>query len=60
MNYCLGGGGRFVPLGRLNGDVEIHDGMESELAARKPTIALMVASVRGPSQFHSGRTVSVV
>ena len=61
-HYCLtrGGGGRFVPRGRLYGDVDTHDGIASALATRQPTIALTSARVRGPSQFQSGRTVSVV
>ena len=61
-HYCLtgGGGGRFVPRGLLYGDVETQEGIAAALATRHPVIALTSASVRGPSQFQSGRTVSVV
>ena len=54
-----GGAGLSVPRSRLKMDDGNHAGMLSLLAARSPINSITLATVRGPLQSQSGRTMSV-
>ena len=53
-----GGAGLSVPRSRLKTEFGSHEGIESASATRSPIARPTTAIVLGPSQFHSGRTVS--
>ena len=57
--YGSGGAGLSVPRSRLNIDDGSQAGMSSALAARIPISSITLATVRGPLQSQSGRTMSV-
>ena len=57
--YGSGGAGLSVPRSRLNGEEGNHAGIASSLAARRPITNIRLATVRGPVQSQSGRTMSV-
>jgi len=57
--YGSGGAGLSVPRSRLNMEEGNHAGTASSLAARRPIINIRLATVRGPVQSQSGRTMSV-
>src|SRR5689334_18801546 len=57
--YGSGGAGLSVPRSRLKIDEGTHSGMLSAFAARTPINSITPATVRGPLQSQSGRTMSV-
>ena len=57
--YGSGGAGLSVPRSRLNTDDGSQAGIASSFAARKPINSITLATVRGPVQSQSGRTMSV-
>jgi hypothetical protein len=57
--YGSGGAGLSVPRSRLNIDEGAHAGIASSFAARNPITSITLATVRGPLQSQSGRTMSV-
>jgi len=57
--YGSGGAGLSVPRSRLNTDDGTHAGIASSFAARTPINSITLATVRGPLQSQSGRTMSV-
>ena len=57
--YGSGGAGLSVPRSRLKTDDGTHSGIASSFAARNPINSITLATVRGPVQSHSGRTMSV-
>ena len=59
FSYGSGGAGLSVPRSRLNIDDGTHAGIASSFAARKPINSITLATVRGPLQSQSGRTMSV-
>jgi hypothetical protein len=59
FDYGSGGPGLSVPRSRLNTEDGTHAGIASSFAARKPINSITLATVRGPVQSQSGRTMSV-
>src|SRR5215813_6382222 len=57
--YGSGGAGLSVPRSRLKIDDGNHSGILSAFAARTPINSITPATVRGPVQSQSGRTMSV-
>ncbi len=57
--YGSGGAGLSVPRSRLKIDDGNHSGILSAFAARTPINSITPATVRGPLQSQSGRTMSV-